>query len=47
MVSLKGAQVEKDLLLTVVHWYVARPSSYYQLEGMLQECGMIVDDWAL
>jgi hypothetical protein len=43
-VSLKGSQVEKDLFLTVVHWYVACPSSFYQLEGMLQECGMIVDD---
>ena len=42
--SLKGAHVEKGLLLTVVHCYVARPSSYYQLEGMPQECGMIVDD---
>jgi hypothetical protein len=43
-VGLKGVQVEKDLLLRVVHRYVARPSSCYQLEGMLQECGMIVDD---
>jgi chaperonin GroEL (HSP60 family) len=40
-VSVKGAQVEKDLLLTVVHWDVARPSRWYQREGLQVDRGSL------
>jgi transposase-like protein len=43
MVSFKGAHCEKDIILICVHWHVAYPLSYRQLEEMMQERGVAVD----
>ena len=39
MISFKGADFEKDIILTCVRWYVAYPLSYRQLEEMMKERG--------
>jgi len=43
MRSLKGAHVEKDIILTCVWWYLAYPLSDRQLEELMQERGVAVD----
>jgi putative transposase len=43
MVSFKGAHFAKGIILTCVRWYVAYPLSYRQLEGMMQERGVVAD----
>ena len=52
MMDFKGSQFERDIILWGVHWYVAYPISYRQLEEMMQERGVEVDHsslngWAL
>ncbi len=43
MRSLKGAHVEKDIILTCVWWYLAYPLSDRQLEELMQDRGVAVD----
>jgi putative transposase len=43
MIDFKGSQVEKEIILWGVRWYVAYPISYRQLEEMMQERGVSVD----
>jgi transposase-like protein len=43
MVSFKGAQFKKDIILTCVRWYVAYPLSCRQLEELMEERGVSVD----
>jgi len=43
MVSLKGARFAKEIIVTCVHWYVAYPLSYRQVEELMQERGVSVD----
>ena len=41
--EFKGAHFEKDIIPTCVHWYVADPLSYRQLEEPMQEGGAVVN----
>ena len=41
--DFKGSQVERDILLWGVRWYVAYPISYRPLEEMMQERGVEMD----
>lgn len=43
MISFKGGQFEREIILWGVRWYVAYPISYRQLEEMMQERGVDVD----
>ena len=45
--DFKGSQIERDILLWGVRWYVAYPISYRQLEEMMQERGVEVDHSSL
>jgi hypothetical protein len=39
MIEFKGSHFERDVILWAVHWYVAYPISYRQLEEMMEEMG--------
>ena len=41
--DFKGSQIERDILLWGVRWYVAYPISYRPLEEMMQERGVEMD----
>ena len=43
MVSFKGSQFEKSIILQCVRWYLRYPVSYRQLEEMMKERGIEVD----
>jgi putative transposase len=43
IVEFKGDHFEKDIILICIRWYVAYPSSYRQLEELMQEHGLSVD----
>src|ERR1700720_3722009 len=43
MIDFKGSHFERGVILWDVHWYVAYPISYRQLEEMMQERGVEVD----
>ena len=43
MVSFKGAHFVEDIILTCVRWYLAYPSSYRQVEELMEERGVSVD----
>ena len=43
MMTFKGSQFERDIILWAVRWYVAYPISYRQLEEMMRERGVAVD----
>ena len=43
MIEFKGSHFERDVILWGVHWYVAYPISYRQLEEMMEERGVEVD----
>src|SRR3984893_650290 len=43
MIEFKGSHFERGVILWGVHWYVAYPISYRQLEEMMQERGVEVD----
>ncbi|OAD23466.1 Integrase catalytic region, partial [Candidatus Thiomargarita nelsonii] len=43
MISFKGRQFEKDIILQCVRWYVAYALSYRDLEEMMTERGISVD----
>jgi len=43
MITFKGSQFEKEIILWGVRWYVAYPISYRQLEEMMGERGVSVD----
>jgi len=43
MISFKGRQFEKDIILQCVRWYVAYALSYRDLEEMMKERGIPVD----
>jgi transposase-like protein len=43
MIEFKGSQIERDVILWTVGWYVAYPISYRQLEEMMEERGVGVD----
>src|ERR1700750_3083326 len=43
MMTFKGSQFEKEIILWGVRWYVAYPISYRQLEEMMGERGVSVD----
>ena len=45
--DFKGSQLERDIILWGVRWYVAYPISYRQLEEMMQERGVEVDHSSL
>ena len=52
MISFKGAHFKEDIILTGVRWYVTYPSSYRQVEKLMQERRGSVDHatincWAL
>jgi hypothetical protein len=40
MIEFKGSQIERDVILWTVRWYVAYPISYRQLEEMMEEHGV-------
>jgi len=42
-ISFKGAHFGQDIMLIRVRWHVADPSSYRQLESMMQEPVVSVD----
>ena len=37
MIDFKGSHFEPEIVLWGVHWYVAYPISYRQLEEMMEE----------
>ena len=43
MIDFKGHRIEKDIILLCVHWYLAYPLSYRNLEEMMEERGVEVD----
>jgi hypothetical protein len=43
MIEFKGSHFEREVILWGVRWYVAYPTSYRQLEEMMQERGVEVD----
>ena len=43
MIDFKGSHFEPEIVLWGVHWYVAYPISYRQLEEMMEERGVEVD----
>jgi transposase-like protein len=43
MMTFKGSQFEREIILWAVRWYVAYPISYRQLEEMMGERGVAVD----
>ncbi len=43
MIDFKGSQLEREILLWGVQWYVVYPISYRQLEEMMGERGVAVD----
>lgn len=43
MIDFKGSQLEREIILWGVRWYVAYPISYRQLEEMMGERGVAVD----
>lgn len=43
MISFTGAHLVQDIILTRVHWYVAYPLSYRQVEERMHERGAHVD----
>ena len=43
LIEFKGGHFERGVILWGVHWYVAQPISYRQLEEMMQERGVEVD----
>jgi putative transposase len=43
MIDIEGSQVEREIILWGVRWYVAYPISYRQLEEMMGERGVAVD----
>ena len=43
MINFQGSQVEREIMLWGVRWYVAYPISYRQLEEMRGERGVAVD----
>ncbi len=43
MISFKGRQFEKDIILQCVRWYLAYALSYRDLEEMMTERGIPVD----
>ena len=45
--DFKGSQLERDIILWGVRWYVAYPISYRQLEEMMHERGVEVDHSSL
>jgi putative transposase len=46
-VDFKGSHFEREIVLWGVHWYVAYPISYRQLEEMMEERGVEVDHSSL
>ena len=38
MVNFKGAQFQKEIILTCVRWYVAYPRSYRHPEEIMEDC---------
>ena len=42
-IEFKGSDFERDVILWGVHWYLAYPISYRQLEEMMEERGVEVD----
>jgi transposase-like protein len=47
VVEFKGTQFEREIILWGVHWYVAYPISYRQLEEMMGDRGVEVDHSSL
>ncbi len=43
MVSFKGSQFEKSIILQCVRWYLRYPVNYRQLEEIMKERGIEVD----
>src|SRR5260370_19741567 len=43
MIGVKGSNLERDVILWGIRWYVAYPISYRQLEEMMEERGVEVD----
>jgi transposase-like protein len=43
MIDFKGSHFEWEVILWGVHWYVAYPISYRNLEEMMEERGVEVD----
>ena len=43
MIDFKGHRFEKNIILLCVHWYLAYPLSYRNLEEMMRERGVEVD----
>jgi transposase-like protein len=43
VIDFKGSHFEKEIILWGVRWYVAYPTSYRQLEEVMQERGVAVD----
>src|SRR6185369_7860429 len=46
-IKFKGSHFEKEITLWGIRWYVAYPSSYRQLEEMMEEQGVAVDQATL
>ena len=43
MLNTKGTRFPVDVILVCIRWYAAYPLSYWQLEEIMQERGVVVD----